>query len=743
MRREISCSIATCAMLWLLSPVLMAEPEAAGGIIRGKVVHAENDQPVHGVTILIVQLGRATDSGDNGSYEFRQVPPGKYDVVVHSAALADERQQVVVADGAVSTADFRMRVAPIRSEITVTASGSAVTTFEAFQAVRTMDAIDLAAQTHTSIGEVLDGLSGVAKRSFGPGNTRPVIRGFDGDRVLVMLDGMPGGSLASQSGDHGENLDVLQLERVEVVKGPATLLYGSNAVGGVVNAVTGHHQIQEHPHEGLTGYVTGVGGTANAQGAGNAGFEYGRKHWMIWGGGGGQRTGDYDTPAGAVVNSRTRSRGGYGGFGLYGEKAYIRLGYNYDNRRYGIPFAAYLESGGESAQEEEQTNLRLDRHDVRFTGGIRDLSPLLNGVRIVLGYSKYRHGEYDAETIGTDFRNNEFNYRVAFDQKKIGRLSGNFGLSGMRRNYRAIGDEALAPPTIQSNVALFALETVEFEKLSLQFGGRFEHNRYNPDDGSEPPRPKRSFNGISAAAGVRIPLWKSGAFVTDFTHSYRAPALEELYNNGPHPGNLAFEIGNPQLRRELADGIDVSLRHHGERLRAEVNLFHYGINDFVFLAPTGKVVDSLFEAEFLQENSRFRGGEVSLDLGLNEYVWLRTGLDFVNARLTRSDEPLPRIPPLRGRAGIEFRYKNLVIRPEAVMTRSQDEVFVNENRTPGYALFDLNATYTIAQQHYVHVFAIETFNLGDRLYYNHLSFIKNLAPEIGRGVRISYTLRFF
>ena len=729
----------------LLQNVLMAdsESERSGGVIRGKVIHAENGQPVHGVTVLIVQLGRVTDSANDGSYEFNQVPPGKYDIVVHSAALADERQEARVVDGAVCAADFRMRVAPIRSEITVTASGSAITTFEAFQAVRTMDAIDLAAQAHTSIGEVLDGQSGVAKRSFGPGNTRPVIRGFDGDRVLVMLDGMPGGSLASQSGDHGENIDVLQLERVEVVKGPATLLYGSNAIGGVVNAVTGHHQIQEHPHEGLTGYVTGVGGTANAQGAGNAGFEYGKKHWMAWGGGGGQRTGDYDTPTGAIVNSRTLSRGGYGGIGLYGEKAYFRFGYNYDNRRYGIPFAAYLESTGESMPEEEQTNLRLNRHDVRFTGGFRDLNSFLNGVRILLGYSKYRHGEYDGDTLGTDFRNSEFNYRVAIDQKRIGRLSGNFGISGMHRDYRALGDESLAPPTVQNTFALFALETVDFQKLSVQFGGRFEHNGYRPEAGSESVLTERSFAGVSAAAGVRIPLWKGGAFVTNYTHSYRAPALEDLYNNGPRPGNLAFEIGNPHLRRERANGVDVALRHQSPRLRAEANIFSYGIEDFVFLAPTGMIVDNLLEAEFLQRDSRFRGGEASLDVGLSESVWLRTGLDFVDAKLTRTGEPLPRIPPLRGRAGIEFRHKHFVVRPEAVMARAQDEVFANENRTPGYAVFNLNASYTIAQQRYVHVFAIDTFNLGDRLYYNHLSFIKNLAPEIGRGVRVSYTLRFF
>ncbi len=738
---------AVCVFVLILASAqvsVSAEPlPDEAGIIRGRVTHLENGQPVHGATILLVQLGRVTDSTRDGSYQFSQVQPGRYDVVVHSAALADERRSVEVSVGEVTTADFQLRIAPIRTEITVTASGSAQTTFEAFQAVNTMDAIDLAAKAHTSVGDVLEGQSGVTKRSFGAGNSRPVIRGFDGDRVLVMIDGMPTGSLASQSGDHGENIDVLQLERVEVVKGPATLLYGSNAIGGVVNAVTGHHQIQEHPHEGVTGYVTAVAGITNAQGSGNAGFEYGTKRWALWGGGGGQRTGDYGTPAGTVVNSRTRSGSGYGGFGWYGDKGYFRLAYNHDNRRYGIPYAAYLESGGEASPEEEQTNLRLDRNDIRFTGGFRDLGSFVDVLRIIVGYTDYHHGEYDGDVQGTDFRNKEFNYRIAFDQSKRGRLSGNFGLSGKRRDYRAVGEEVLTPPTVQDSFALFGLETVDFKRFSVQVGGRFEHNGYNPDPGFVPARPDRSFNGFSAAAGLRVPLWKAGAFVANYTHSDRAPALEELYSYGPHPGNLAFEIGNPELKRERGDGIDLSLRHHTNRLMAEFNCFYYSIRDFVFLAPTGRIVDNLHEAVYEQGDSRFTGAEARFDAGLSDYVWLRMGMDLVSARLTRNDEPLPRIPPMRGRAGVELRFKSLTLRPETVMASSQEEVFANETRTPGYTVFNINASYTIAGQHTVHVLAAEAFNLGNRLYSNHLSFIKDLAPEIGRGIRFSYTMRFF
>jgi iron complex outermembrane receptor protein len=195
--------------------------------------------------------------------------------------------------------------------------------------VTALDTNRLAQEAHPSLGEVLDKEPGVNKRSFGPGSSRPVIRGFDGDRVLILQDGLRTGSVGSQSGDHGEPVDVLSLERVEVVRGPATLLYGSNAIGGVVNAVTGH----DFAHDGVRGYITGIGGTTNNQGGISGGIEYGIKNWMIWGNASAQRTGDYDTPVGEIPNSKTRYGSGLGGFGYYGEKPFFSLSYAYDNRR--------------------------------------------------------------------------------------------------------------------------------------------------------------------------------------------------------------------------------------------------------------------------------------------------------------------------------------------------------------------------------------------------------------------------
>ncbi|HWP42515.1 MAG TPA: TonB-dependent receptor, partial [Blastocatellia bacterium] len=472
----------------------------------------------------------------------------------------------------------------------------------------------------------------------------------------------------------------------------------------------------------------------------SGGIEYGTEKWLAWANGGGQRTGDYDTPVGEIENSRTRVGNALFGLGRYADKSFFSLSYGYDSRRYGVPFAALFE--GE--EEGELLDLDMRRHDLRFNGGFRNTGRFIDSFRLSLSYSDYRHRELEGEEVGTTFDNDIFSYRGVFDQRQIGRLTGSFGFDGQFRDYRATGAEALAPPVDQKSFAVFTLQEIDYEKVRFQFGGRIEHNRYDPDGLRE-----RSFTGFSGAAGVRFTLWRGGAFVANYTHSYRAPALEELYNFGPHIGNLTFEVGNPDLRRESSDGVDLSLRHTGDRVRAEANLFYYHISDFVFLAPTGEVEDGLIEARYLQADSRYTGTELGLDVSVHPNVWLNLGLDYVDAELRDplgalgAGTPLPRIPPLRGSVGFDFHFKGLSIRPEAVMVRDQDELFPTETRTAGYTVFNAVASYTLPRQHFAHIFSVNAFNLGDRLYRNHLSFIKDLAPEIGRGVRVTYTMRFF
>ena len=744
------------------SVLACAQPNAQlHGSIEGRVILTNNGEALHGAIVEILELRRNAITDKQGRYRFDQVPPGRYRLLAHlDSTLTEETQSVETKAGMIATANFALAVAPERYEVTVTASGREETAFESFQSVTSQTSYDLAESIAPGLGEVLAGRpgNGVAARSFGAGNSRPIVRGFDGDRVLIMQDGIRTGTLSSQSGDHGELMNTATLDRVEVVKGPATLLYSSNALGGVVNAITRHHAVHQHPHAGLRGHISGTGGSGNAFGAGTGGFEYGSGKWMIWGGGGGQRSGDYDTPEGTVFNSRTRLANAYGGVGWYGDRNFFSFGVHADDGVYGVPFAAQFEAqeeegeGLEEGEEIERIVLDSERWSYQFNWRIRKLGSAIDNFALKLNFTQWEHDEVEIFTNGdraveTMFNQEQFVYRGSFEQSKHGPLTGRFGFWGLVRDYEVEGEEALSPPVDQNAFAVFGLEELEFERIRLQFGGRLERTSYQPKALAGNERAlslaKRTFTGASAAAGARIGLWRDGALVVNYAHSYRAPALEELYNFGPHVGTLSFEIGNPGLEAETGDGVEISLRRRGGRARGELNFFYYKFDNFVFPFAPGGIEEGLRVIEFTQLDSRFLGAEGNLDLGLHNNLWLNLGMDFVDAQETVNRTPLPRIPPLRGRVGFDFRYQGLSVRPELILASSQHQTFSGETRTPGYTVVNLKASYTIAGRRLVHQFAVNLFNVADRLYRNHASFIKDLAPEIGRGIRFTYRIRFF
>jgi iron complex outermembrane receptor protein len=705
---------------------------AQTGKISGKVTFENGDTVLHGATVQIVQTRQTTVTDNYGRYEFN-LPPGRYTVMVHQEGFADAVKTVELTESG-ATADFRMEIGGIKEQVTVTGSGTEETAFESIATVSSMDSNLILQKAAVGIGDVLDNEPGVAKRSSGPGNSRPVLRGFDGDRVKISTDGVSVGSLASQSGDHSEPVDVLAAERIEVVKGPATLLYGSSAIGGVVNTISGH---DEGPHPGVRGYLSTVGGSNSSQAAASAGLEYGFKNWTFWGNGSGQRTSDYSAGGdfGKVENTFTRNATGTLGAGYFAKKAFFNASYSFYQNRYGIP----LDFNDPAAEER---SLRMWRNNVKFNFGFRDIDSFVSGAKFTLDLSNYRHQELADDEVGTTFRNRVSSIRTMFDQKTYGKWSGRFGFDTFHRFFSTIGDETLINgPVTQDEFSVFALEELKFEHVSFQFGARVENNRYKPSD---PNLIRRDFTGFSGAAGVRFDLWKGGAFVANYTHAYRAPALEELYNNGPHDGTLSFEIGNPNLKPETNNGVDFSLRQQNKRVRAEANFYYYALKNFVFLAPTGAddPGSGLPIAQYLQGDSRFMGTELSLDYTAHKYLNILTGFDYVNAEL-KDGRPLPRIAPLRGRIGLDAHYKDLSVRPEFVAVGDQDRVFTNETPTAGYGVFNISGSYVIPSKHFANIISVNAFNLTNRLYYNHISFIKDISPEIGRGVRVSYTVRFF
>jgi iron complex outermembrane receptor protein len=638
--------------------------------------------------------------------------------------------------------------------VTTSASGAG-TAFESFNSIKSLDSIELAKNRGATITDSLAGQPGITVRSFGAGNARPIIRGFDGDRILIMQDGIRTGDLSSQSGDHAISIDPAGLERIEVVRGPATLLFGSNAVGGVVNAISPQDAFRAQPFSGLVAGATVDGGSANGQGGVNANVLSGRGPWLFWAGGGSRRTGDYDTPEGPVDNSATELHTVRAGTGWTGARSFFSVGGQLERHRFGVPFAATFEG-----EEGVSVDIKSERNDVRIDAGLRNLtSAFLDAVKVTFARSDYAHDELEIEEgeefLGTAFTNTISSLRAELEQKRQGKLTGRLGVEWFGRDYTSVGAEALAPPTTQSAFSAFGYEEVNFGRYRLQFGGRVERTAYEP--GARPPSPEeeeeeeegppaprnRTFTGASGSFGVHADLGRMAAVVVNVTGASRAPALEELYNFGPHIGNLTFEIGNQELALERTTGLDVSLRSRNERLRGEVNVFFYNISNFVFLDVTDEIEDNLRVADFLQGDSRFVGFEAGGDIDIVRGLHLNVGVSAVRATLTETDEAVPRIPPITGRIELEVPWRHLSISPEVVVRARQSRVFRDEAATAGSTVINLGVTYFLVRGHATHAVTFKALNLANEAYRSHTSFIKDLALEMSRGVRVSYTVRFF
>ncbi|MFN8094119.1 MAG: TonB-dependent receptor [Vicinamibacteria bacterium] len=718
------------ALALVLSAVLPAAARAATVEVR---VSDPDGKPVAGASVSLIPSGREARSGADGLARLENVSPGEYDVAVRGAGFAPSRTDVRVAEGPAVIVPVKLSAQVHLSE-SVTVSPSSRDTFESYQPATVLGGDDLQQRLGNTLGATLANEPGVNVRSFGSGNARPVVRGLDNDRVLILENGARTGDLSSQSADHGVTLDPATASQIEVVRGPATLLYGSSAIGGVVNLV--NDEIIAKPLQGLHGAFTLQGATADENGgvAGNISGGNGRFAYRV--NGSAQRTDDYDTPEGKIPNSQSNSKSGGGSLAATGENGYLGASYQYVDTRYGVPFV-----------EEGETTLHPRRQRVDVRGERRNLGGFISGVKFLGGFRDYKHDEIEGSgEIATSFKNRVTEGNLYLNHRAFGPLTGTFGLRGEHRDYSAAGEEALAPPTIQNTVSGFLYEELRFRHASLQLGGRVDHTSFDPDGAAigREGVPAREFTNFSASVGLLGYLRDDVTVALNLARAARNPSLEELYNFGPHAGNFAYEIGDPTLSTEVAYGADLSLRYRSARFHGEGTVFYNRIDGFIFPFQTGEIdeEEGLPVVEFTAKDSRLAGFEAHVDAGLTDSLWLVLGGDAVRGAVRDGGGPLPRIPPYRLWAGLRFTHRQFHLEGEVKNVGGQTRVYGAETPTDGYTVVNLHASFQITSGHAVHTVTARADNLGDELYRNHLSYIKDLAPEMGRSFRLVYAVRF-
>jgi iron complex outermembrane receptor protein len=713
-----------CLALTIVTLLAGSAAAQQGTTVSGTLSNSLTHESVVSASVSIEELGRQTRSNADGKFTIPNVPPGRYHLLVRADKFAPNRSEVSVSATAV-TIDISIDPEIHFSEV-VSVSPDVRSQFESYQPTSVLAGQELDKERGATIGETLQYEPGVAMRSEGPGPARPVIRGLDGDRVLILEDGQRMGDLSSQSGDHGVNVNPGAASRVEVVRGPATLLYGANAIGGLVNVIT-----DDVPTAPVTGPHASINfdlGSAAAEAGGGGDVTVGNGKVALHVSGSGRRSGEYATPGGDVPNSF--SRGGFADVGVAytSDNGYFGASYAYDKTHYGIPLV-----------EEGETNLNPRRNVVTIRGERRGLNGFVNSVRASLGVRRYRHDELDGEVVVTAFKNdtNEFNLLVG--HRPAGKLKGSIGLFALTRSFSAEGEEALSDPVDQTGFAGFLYEeAVANPHLTFQFGGRVEHASFTPVSDEA-----RDFTTFSGSVGLLVHPTDETTLAFSLARAARNPALEELYFHGPHPGNAAFENGNVDLNPEVGTGFDLSLRWRGSRATGEVSYFFNDISHFVFREYTGEVEDDLPVTFFNSGDARLQGVESHIDVPIGSLVSFEGGLDYVRGELTSEDQPLPRIPPLRGRLGLRVQRNAFQAGADALFTADQNRIFTDgETTTPGSNLLKLFASYSFGRGPVASTITLRLDNVTDELYYNHLNYLKDLTPEMGRNFKVLYNVRF-
>ncbi len=707
---------------------LIATPLAAqtGTILSGRVTQGANNLPMAGALVVIDELRREVRADEQGNYVFAAVPPGQYHVGVRAEGYSTKRTEVTV--GATPTTlnlsiDFDLHFAEVLS-----VSPNARPQFESYQPTTVLDGQELTKNLESTLAATLSEAPGVALREFGPGPARPIIRGLDGDRVAVLEDGQRMGDLSSQSGDHSVPTNPAAARRIEVVRGPATLLYGANAIGGLVNVIT--DSIPSEKSQGASGNITMNYGS-NAGAAGGAGdIHVGNGKFALHFGGAGTRAGNYTTPEGDVPNSESRTAMGQVGAAWTGEKSYLGASYGYDDSKYGIPVV-----------EDGSISLTPKRHSFSARAGGKDLGGWLQSYRATLGVRRYEHSELQGTAVGTTFHNDTLEGEALLSHKRVGRLIGSFGGWFMHRAFDAIGVETLSPPVDQRAYAGFLYEEVESPHATLQFGGRLDHTRYEPEGGLR----ARDFTEFSGSLGLLIkPQAAKDNFVValNLARAARYPALEELYYFGPHPGNLAFEIGNDSLGAEHALGFDLSLRGRGERFEGELSFFRNDITNYIFRQPTGDIKEDFPVVRNIAADSVLMGVEAHGDVRLGHGLTLEMTYDWVQGELKASGAPLPRIPPFRVLSGLTYQKNAFQAGASMQAVSEQTRVFGNETTTGGYVTGKAFASYSFERGGVLNTVTARLDNATDKLYRNHLNYLKDVLPEVGRSFKLVYALGF-
>ncbi|MEO5722038.1 MAG: TonB-dependent receptor [Chthoniobacterales bacterium] len=689
--------------------------------------------------------------------------------------------------------------------VVVTAGAIEHSQTETVEPISVLNGEELKREAGATLGDTLRDQPGVAASGFTAGASRPVIRGLADNRVRVLNNGTEVFDVSNLSTDHAASVSPLLSSSVEVVRGAATILYGSGAIGGVVN-VNDNRIAVEMPSAPFSGEAVARFGSVDFERSGALSLQIATaKHFVLHVDGSIFRLADRDIPAFAL-NERLRAQlppevAAGRGFGQnpegevpntfvrtedYGigasyvwEKGYLGASFSQFLSVYGIPANPDAIVAGEPP---ERVKLDVDKKQVNVRSSIVDPFHGIHNANFKLVYTDYEHQELVDGTPGSTFKTDGIDARLEVVHEPIGKLEGSLGGQVLLKNLSILGDEAFLQPTQTLQLAAFLFEELRLEPLRLQAGVRVERDTVEIDS-SDPlltsltsaRQQQRAFLPVSAAAGLIYEFAKDYRLTVNATFSQRAPSAEELFARGPHDATFQFIVGNPKLDVETSRGLDISLRKENGVVTGSVNVFYTRFHDFIAFVPTGGTEDNLRAFVYTAKSAEFYGGEAQVQFhllpltlspatpaarsdpksvksmitgeveepGKNPHdLFLDLRGDYVRAEDLDLNEPLPRITPMRSSVSLNYRNEKWEAKIDGQRVSRQNRVAQFETPTDGYTFLNASVGYNFRIGSALANLYVRGTNLTNEEARDHLSFLKEVLPLAGRSVLVGLRTTF-
>ena len=641
------------------------------------------------------------------------------------------------------------------------------------------------------IGEILAKQPGVSATSFSPGASRPILRGFDGERVRVLIDGIGAIDVSNTSADHAVSVEPLTTERVEILRGPAVLLYGSQAIGGAVNIIDKRiptRRLNEPFHLD----VLVEADTARDLRSGGASLDLPLgENFVAHIDGAYRKTDDLEVPGftiapvlrddlladaaeeeeegefeeadelreaanqrGVLPNSYTETYSFNGGLTLFAGESNLGFSAGYYDTVYGVPGRPgaghhHGEEGEEEEEaegeeeEEERVSIDLEQFRADLRGELALGDGFFSMLRTRAGYSNYTHTEFEGDEVGTVFNVDGIEARAELVQNPNGRLGGSIGVQYYYRDFEAIGAEAFVAPNRTDQFAVFALQEFDLDRFQVEGAARYE----TVDVSSVPLGIERDFDLVSGALSLVFePSGDDGLRIgVTGSRAERAPGGEELFANGPHIATQAFEIGDVNLVEESAWGVEAFVRGQVGPATVSLSVFKNWFDDYIYLSETGAEEDDLPVFPYLQADADYFGVEGQVQFPIVEGDGFTLGGDlrgeYVKAELD-DGTPLPRIPPFSALAALDATLGGVGGRVEVEYFAEQDDVAPFETVTDDFTFVNASLSFSPFRNNDLVRFLVKAENIFDVTGRRHASFTKDFVPLAGRNFKVSLLASF-